>query len=68
MDNAVFIKTRENVRKQMDIKLKTKEKRTKLSYNKFFSENLLAIEMRRIQILMNKPVLHKTKIWRKRTV
>ena len=30
--------------------------RIKLSYNKFFSQNLLAIEMKRTQILNNKPV------------
>ena len=39
-----------------DIKPVTTEKRTKVSYNNIFSENLLAIEMRITQILMNNPV------------
>ena len=30
--------------------------RAKLSYNKFFSENLLALEMKKIKLFMNKPV------------
>ena len=57
MNNAVFGKTMENVRKYKNIKLR-KEKylfiRTKLSHYKVFTENLLAIEMRKIQILTNK--------------
>ena len=63
MNNAVFGKTMANVRKHRDIKLVTTEKRrnylvSESNYHttKKFSENLLAIEMRKIQILMNKPV------------
>ena len=63
MNNSVFRKTMENVRKHRDIKLvTTDERRNKLvsepNYHttKYFSENLLAIEMRKTKILMNKPV------------
>ena len=63
MNNSVFGKTMENVRKHRDIKLvTTNERRNKLvsepNYHtsKYFSENLLAIEMRKTKILMNKPV------------
>ena len=60
MNNAVFGKAMENVRKQ-SIKLVTTE--AKKNYlvsepnnhrTKFFSEKLWAIEMRKTQILMNK--------------
>ena len=61
MNNAIFGKTMENVRKHGDIKLVTTERRRKYlvseqNYHtaKFFTENLLAIEMRTTQILMNK--------------
>ena len=63
MNNAVFGKTMENVRKHRNIKLVTIERRINYlvaepNYHttKFFTENLLAIEMRKTQILMNKPV------------
>ena len=63
MNNSVSGKTMENVRKHRDIKLvTTDERRNKLvsepNYHtsKYFSENLLAIEMRKTKILMNKPV------------
>ena len=63
MNNSVFGKTMENVRKHRDIKLvTTKEKRSKLltetNYHttKHFSENLLAIEMKKTKAIMNKPV------------
>ena len=53
----------ENVRNHSDIKLvTTKRRRNKLvseqNYRtkKFFTENILAIEMRITEILMNKPV------------
>ena len=63
MNNSVFGKTMENVRKHRDIKLvTTDEKRNKLvsepNYHttKQFSENLLAIEMKKTKVKMNKPV------------
>ena len=63
MNNSVFGKTMENVRKHRDIKLvTTEEKRIKLvsepNYHtsKRFSENLLAIEMKKTKVKMNKPV------------
>ena len=63
MNNSVFGKTVENVRKHRDIKLvTTDEKRKKLASEpkyhtiKDFSENLLAIEMKKIKLKMNKPV------------
>ena len=62
-NNAVFGKTMENVRKHRDIKLVTNDtKRNKLlsepNYHttKCFSENLLAIEMKRRVIKVNKPI------------
>ena len=63
INNSVFGKTMENVRKHKDVKLvTTEEKRIKLvsepSYHttKQFSENLLAIEMKKTKVKMNKPV------------
>ena len=63
MNNAIFGKTMENVRTHRDIKLVTTEKRknylvSEPNYHttKFFTEHLLAIKMRKTQILMNKPV------------
>ena len=63
MNNSIFGKTMENVRNHRDIKLvKTDKKRIKLvsepNYHttKYFSENLLAIEMKKIKVKMNKPV------------
>ena len=63
MNNSVFGKTMESVRKHRDIKLATKDvKRNKLvpepNYHtaKRFSENLLAIQMKKTQVKMNKPV------------
>ena len=63
MNNAVFGKTLENVRKHRNIKLVAPERRrndlvSEPNYHttKFFTENLLAIEMRKTQLLMNKPV------------
>ena len=63
MNNAVFGKTMENVRKHRDIKLVTTDKRrnqlvTEPNYQaiKCFSENLLAIEMKKTKVKMNKPI------------
>ena len=62
MNNSVFGKAMENVRKHRDIKLvTTDEKRNKLvsepNYHttKCFSENLLAIEMKKSKVKMNNP-------------
>ena len=53
MNNAIFGKTMENVRKHRDTKLATTERRrnylvSEPNYHttKFFTENLLAIEMK----------------------
>ena len=63
MNNAVFGKTMENVRKHRDIKLVTTDKRrnqlaSEPNYHatKHFSENLLAIEMKKTKVKMNKPL------------
>ena len=63
MNNAVFGKTMENVRKHRDIKLATTGKRrnqlvSEPNYHitKWFSENLLAIETKKTKVKMNKPV------------
>ena len=53
----------ENARKQIDIKLVTTEKRrnqlaSKPNYHtpKYFSVNLMAIEMKKAKVKMNKPI------------
>ena len=58
MNNSVFGKTMENVKKRRDIKLVTTEKRrnyllSEPNYhtNKFFSGNLFAIEMKKHRYL-----------------
>ena len=63
MNNSVFGKTMENVRKHGDIKLVITERRRNYLVPelndqtiKFFTEKLLAMGMRKTQILMNKPV------------
>ena len=65
MNNAVFGKTMENVRKHREIKLVTTERRrnylvSEPNYHttKFFTENVLAIEMKKkpTEILMTIPV------------
>ena len=63
MNNVVFGKTMENVRKHRDIKLvKTDHKRNKLvsepNYHtmKLISENLSIIEMKKVKVKMNKPI------------
>ena len=63
MNNAVFGKTMENVRKHGDIKLVTTDKRrnqlvSEPNYHttKWFSEKLLEIEMKNTKVKMNKPI------------
>ena len=63
MNNSVFGKTMENIRKQRDFKLvTTEEQRSKLvsepNYHttKYFRENLLEIEMKKTKMTMNKPL------------
>ena len=63
MNNSAFGKTMENVRKHRDIKLMTtEEKKIKLvsepNYHttKHFLKNLLAIEMKKAKVKMNKPI------------
>ena len=63
MNNSVFGKTMESVRRHRDIKLVTTDKRrnqlvSEPNYHttKWFSENLLAIEMKTTKVKMNKPV------------
>ena len=62
MNNVVFEKTMENVRKYRDIKLVTTERRKYYLVSepnnhttKFFTKNLLAIEMKKTHITMNQP-------------
>ena len=63
MNNAVFGKTMENVRNHRDIKFFTAERRryylvSEPNYHttKFFTEKVLAIEMKKTEIVMNKHV------------
>ena len=63
MNSAAFGKTMQNVRKHRDIKLvTTNERRNYLvsepNYHttKWFSEDLLATEMKKIELKMDKPV------------
>ena len=63
MNNSVFGKTMENVRKHRDIKLvATNKRRNQLvsepNYHttKWFSENLLATEREKTKVKMNKPI------------
>ena len=63
MNNDVFGKTMENIRKHRDIKLvRTDSRRSQLvsepNYHttKWFSENILATEMKKTKVKMNKPV------------
>ena len=77
MNNSVFGKTMENVRKDRDIKLVTTDRRSKCvsepNYHttKWFSSDLIAIEMRKTKIKMDKSIylgmsmllrLYKTKL------
>ena len=63
MNNVVFEKSMENVRKHRDIILVKTDKRrnqwpSEPNYHtkKYFSENLLAIEMKKTKVKMNNPV------------
>ena len=63
MQFSVFGKTMENVTKHRNIKLLTTQRRRNCFVSKpndhttkFFTENLLAIELRKTQILMNIPL------------
>ena len=63
MNNAVFGKTMKNVRKHRNIKLVTTDRRKNYSVSepnyhttKFFTEKLLAMEMKKTKITMNKSV------------
>ena len=63
MNNAIFGKAMENVRKYRDIKLVTIDKRrnqlvSEPNYHttKHFSDNLMAIEMKKTRVKMNKPI------------
>ena len=63
MNNSIFGKTMGNVRKHRVTKLVTTDRRrnqlvSELNYHttKWFSEDLLAIELKQIKVKMNKPV------------
>ena len=62
MNNSVFGKSMETVRKHRDIKLVTTYKKeinqlqNLIIINKTFSENLMAIEMKKAKAKMNKPI------------
>ena len=63
MNNATFGKTIENVRKHRNMKLVTTGRKRNYLVSqpnchtpKFFTEHLLAIEMKTTQMLMSKPV------------
>ena len=63
LNDAVSGKTMENIRKHRDIKLVATERRRNYlvlepnyQAKKFFTENLLAIEMKKTVIFMNKSV------------
>ena len=63
MNNALFGKTMENVRNHRDIKLVTSDKRRSIlasepNYHssKCISKDLMIIEMRKVEVKMNKPI------------
>ena len=63
MNNAVFGKTMENIRKRVDIRLVHSEKKAQKLVNKpnfehltIFDENLVAIHMKKTMLYHNKPV------------
>ena len=62
MNNAVFRKAMENMRKHRDMKLVTTERRKKYLVSEpnydtinFFIESVLVKEMKKTEIIMNKP-------------
>ena len=57
-NNSVFGKTMEKVRKHRNTQLVRNYLVSKSNYHttKLFTENLLAIEMRKTKIILNKPV------------
>ena len=56
MNNAVFGKTMENVRKHRDIKLVTIVSKPNYHTMNYISEDLSIIEMKRMKVKMNKPI------------
>ena len=63
MNNAVFGKTMENVRKHRGVKLATTERGRNYSVSEpnyhpteLFTEHLLALEMKKREIFINEPV------------
>ena len=63
MNSVIFEKTMEDVRNYRDIKLVTTNKRrsqlvSEPNYHtsKYFSEHLMAIEMKKTKVKMNKPI------------
>ena len=63
MNNSVFGKTMENIRNRVDVKLVTTQERLKklsakpnFKFPKIFSENLIAVHMKKTSLTMNKPV------------
>ena len=63
MSNAVFEKTIENIRKHRNIKVVTSDKRRSIfvsepNYHtsKYISEDLIIIEMKKVEVKMNKPI------------
>ncbi|XP_011685782.1 PREDICTED: fatty acid synthase-like [Wasmannia auropunctata] len=65
MNNAVFGKTMENVRNHVDVRLLTKWEgydaeamiaKPNFHSRSVFSENLVAIEMRKLEVMVNKPI------------
>ena len=63
MNNAVFGKTMENIRKYRDIKLVTSDKKRSILVSepnfhtsKHISNDLMIIEMKKVEVIMNKPI------------
>ena len=57
MNNSVFGKTMENIRKKVDVRLvNDREKARKLAFVKIFDENLIAINMKKKSLTFDKPI------------